>query len=46
MEASVVEDMRFVRASPFIRDEMTVRGFVLDIETGVLREVEAAKVGV
>ncbi|KZP20948.1 carbonic anhydrase [Athelia psychrophila] len=46
LEASVVEDMRLVRASPYIRKEMPVRGFVLDIETGVLKEIEADKVGV
>lgn len=38
--------MRLVRASPYIRKEMPVRGFVLDIETGVLKEIEADKVGV
>ncbi|KZP20947.1 carbonic anhydrase [Athelia psychrophila] len=46
LEASVIEDMCLVRASPYIRNEMPVRGFVLDIETGVLREVEVDKVGV
>ncbi|KZP15468.1 hypothetical protein FIBSPDRAFT_750164, partial [Athelia psychrophila] len=46
LEASVVEDMRLLRASPYIRNEMPVRGFVLDIETGVLSEVEATKAGV
>lgn len=43
LEASVVEDIHLVRTSPYIRKEMVVRGFVLDIETGALREVEATK---
>lgn len=38
--------MRLVRASPYIRNEMLVRGFVLDIETGVLKEVKEADVDV
>jgi carbonic anhydrase len=43
--ASVEEDLReavaTIRSSPFIRDRSSVRGFVLDLESGRLRELEA-----
>ena len=40
ISASVLEDIQFARASPYLRKEMEVRGFVLDIRTGALSEVE------
>lgn len=45
LEASVVEDMCLIRASPYIREEVEVRGFVLDIQTGVLSEVKVGNTG-
>jgi carbonic anhydrase len=34
--------MRFFRSHPWIAKEVAVRGFVFDMETGLLSEVEAA----
>ncbi|KAL9105548.1 MAG: hypothetical protein Q9227_009292 [Pyrenula ochraceoflavens] len=44
VEQSVVDDMNFIRKeAPFVRDGLRekVRGFMLDIKTGELREVKA-----
>ncbi|KAF7979469.1 hypothetical protein HWV62_42289 [Athelia sp. TMB] len=40
VSASVLEDIQFVRSSPYLRKDMEVRGFVLDIRTGAMSEVE------
>ncbi len=39
LEESVREDVRRIRDSPLIPDEIPVRGFVYDVRTGRLREV-------
>jgi carbonic anhydrase len=39
LEESVRQDVRTIRDSPLIADEITVRGFVFDVRTGRLREV-------
>lgn len=41
VDTSVRESMRRIMQSPFI-EHKNVRGFVADVETGLLREVEAA----
>ena len=40
-EDSVRDDLKFLRDSPFLRKELagSVRGFVLDITTGLLKPV-------
>ena len=40
LEASVREDVATIRSSPLIPDDVSVRGFVYDVQTGRLREVE------
>lgn len=39
LEESVREDVRTIRSSPLIPDEVSVRGFVYDVRDGRLREV-------
>jgi carbonic anhydrase len=40
-EQHTLEQIEKVRSHPWIAKEVPVRGFVLDMETGLLREVEA-----
>ena len=39
LEASVREDVRTIRSSPLIPNDITVTGFVFDVKTGRLSEV-------
>ena len=39
MDGSVVEDVKLLKTSPLLPADMEVYGFVLDLETGLLREV-------
>jgi len=39
LEESVVEDVRRIRESPFIADDIPVSGFVYDVRTGQLKKV-------
>ena len=39
LEQSVREDVAYLRASPLIPDEIPVRGFIYDVNTGALTEV-------
>jgi carbonic anhydrase len=41
-EESVVADVRRLRFHPLVPDDVTIHGFVYDVRTGRLREVEAA----
>jgi carbonic anhydrase len=41
LEESVREDVRRIRSSPFIPKDIPVRGFVYDVQTGLLNEVES-----
>ena len=36
---SVVDDMKVLKDSPFIREETVIRGFVFDIEDGRMEEI-------
>lgn len=40
LEESVRQDVRTIRDSPLIPDEIRVRGYVFDVRTGRLREVQ------
>lgn len=40
LEADVLESIRRVKSSPFIPHTDRVRGFVYEVETGVLREIQ------
>jgi carbonic anhydrase len=40
LEESVRADVQFLRESPLIPDDITVRGFVYDVKTGAVSEVE------
>jgi carbonic anhydrase len=40
---SVVEDIKVLKDSPFIRDEIVVRGFIFDVEDGGMEEVVLEK---
>lgn len=40
LEQSVRDDVRLLRESPLIGDDVTVRGFVYEVETGRLRPVD------
>jgi hypothetical protein len=40
LEQCVVDDVRLLRESPLIRKEMVLRGFLWDIHTGILKEIE------
>ncbi|HEX8054765.1 MAG TPA: carbonic anhydrase [Thermoleophilaceae bacterium] len=40
LETNLRESLRTLRESPFILDSATVRGFVYDVKTGELREVQ------
>ena len=39
LEESVREDVRFLRSSPLIPDDIPVRGFVYDVKSGTVSEV-------
>jgi carbonic anhydrase len=39
LEQSVRDDVRFLRESPLIPDDIPIRGFVYDVETGSVNEV-------
>jgi carbonic anhydrase len=41
VEASVQDDVAFLRASPLIPPEIPIRGFVYDVRSGRLSEVAA-----
>jgi len=45
LEQSVREDVLRIRESPFIPDHIPVSGFVYDVRTGRLEEVERATSG-
>jgi carbonic anhydrase len=36
----VRDDVRFLKESPLIPDDVSIRGFVYDVKTGKVREVE------
>lgn len=40
LDQSVRDDVAYLRASPLIPDDVPVRGFVYDVRTGTVREVE------
>jgi carbonic anhydrase len=40
LDQSVRDDIRFLKDSPFIPDDVSIRGFVYDVKTGRVREVE------
>jgi carbonic anhydrase len=40
LEDAVTEDVRFLRESPLIPEEVPVRGFVYDVRSGRVTEVE------
>jgi len=40
LEESVREDVQTIRSSPLVADDIAVRGFVYDVKSGRLREVE------
>jgi carbonic anhydrase len=39
LEESVRDDIRFLKESPLIPDDASIRGFVYDVKTGRVREV-------
>jgi carbonic anhydrase len=39
------EQLAMVRAHPWISEDVPVRGFVLDMETGLLKEIDPLKKG-
>jgi len=41
LDASVRDDLAAYRASPLVRHDVPVRGFVYDVRTGKLREVQS-----
>ncbi|WP_437612249.1 carbonic anhydrase [Sorangium sp. So ce834] len=43
LDASVRDDIALYRSSPLVRKDIPVRGFVYDVRTGRLREVEASR---
>jgi carbonic anhydrase len=42
-EQNTLEQIEKVRAHPWIAKDVPVRGFVFDVETGLLREIKAAR---
>ena len=40
LKASVVEDVKIIKASPYLRKDLKVYGYVYDIKTGKLEEVK------
>jgi carbonic anhydrase len=42
-EQNTLEQIEKVRAHPWIAKDIPVRGFVFDVETGLLREIKAAR---
>jgi carbonic anhydrase len=45
LEESVVEDVRRIRESPFLADDIPVSGFVYDVRTGRLKDVVGPTAG-
>ena len=43
LKESVLEDMKVLNDSPFVRDEIVVRGFIFDVEDGRMEEVVLEK---
>ncbi|WP_437939625.1 hypothetical protein [Sorangium sp. So ce341] len=43
LDASVRDDIAIYRSSPLVRKDIPVRGFVYDVRTARLREVEASR---
>jgi carbonic anhydrase len=41
LDASVVADLRAYKASPLVRQDVPVKGYVYDVKTGGLREIHA-----
>jgi carbonic anhydrase len=39
MEGSVIEDIKLLKTSPLLPADIEVLGYILDLETGLLREV-------
>jgi carbonic anhydrase len=39
LDQSVRDDVEFLKASPLIPDDVSIRGFVYDVKTGAVREV-------
>ena len=42
LRASVLEDLRTYRSCPYVRQDIVVRGFVYDVDSGLLDEVQSA----
>lgn len=40
LERSVRDDMKLYRLSPLLRQDLELRGFIYDVNTGALREVD------
>jgi carbonic anhydrase len=40
LDQSVRDDIRFLKDSPLIPEDVSIRGFVYDVKTGRVREVE------
>jgi carbonic anhydrase len=40
VEANIRADIQVLRTSPYVRNEMPIIGYVLDVEAGQLREVK------
>jgi len=40
LEGSVVEDIKLLKTSPLLPADIEVLGYVLDLETGLLKEVK------
>jgi len=40
LDGSVIEDIRVLKSTPLLPADMEVLGYVLDLETGLLREVK------
>lgn len=45
LEQGVVEDVRRIRESPFIAEDVPVAGFVYDVRTGRLTEIVGPSAG-
>jgi len=43
LKKSVLEDMQILRETPFLKKETKVVGFLYDIRTGMLEEVDNGK---
>lgn len=40
LKASVIEDMKILKDSPYLRKDLKVYGYVYDIKTGKLQDVK------